>query len=363
MKDTKEGDSNLLDNSLIVYGSGLSDGNVHTHDQLPTLLAGRGGGFINPGPPHHLSARNAGGESLRDDARARGRAPRACRRHHWRARGPYVQLVACRRIHGRAPIGVVYNTSMTRARTRRWRSPPCIRMEGKTRIAAWARFAWWARASNAADLLRHRRADVLLRRCRATATRRCRSAWPHEHGAPDPPMVKTAVERRMKRLAAIPCDFQSVPTPPRPRRCCATASSSTPNRWWCSARPRRIWQSRSILLGTKDLYKERVKRLVIVDTGTPYKDAAALRKVVAEWPTPVFYCAERSRRRAAFSRRGSSTKISPGRRRTRWSTRIRRTSRCRTTRRFTTSRPRTMQCIPNPASSRLSAAGNIDGRR
>ena len=49
MKETKEGDSNLLDNSLIVYGSGLSDGNVHTHDQLPTLLCGRGGGFVNPG--------------------------------------------------------------------------------------------------------------------------------------------------------------------------------------------------------------------------------------------------------------------------------------------------------------------------
>lgn len=49
LKDTKEGDSNLLDQSMIVYGSGLSDGNVHTHDQLPTLLAGRGGGFVSPG--------------------------------------------------------------------------------------------------------------------------------------------------------------------------------------------------------------------------------------------------------------------------------------------------------------------------
>jgi hypothetical protein len=27
----------------------LSDGNVHTHDQLPTLLAGRGQGLVNPG--------------------------------------------------------------------------------------------------------------------------------------------------------------------------------------------------------------------------------------------------------------------------------------------------------------------------
>jgi hypothetical protein len=49
MKNTPEGDSNLLDQSMIVYGSGLSDGNQHTHDQLPTVLAGRGGGFVNPG--------------------------------------------------------------------------------------------------------------------------------------------------------------------------------------------------------------------------------------------------------------------------------------------------------------------------
>jgi len=49
MKNTKEGDSNLLDQSLIVYGSGLADGNVHTHDQLPTILAGRGGKFTTPG--------------------------------------------------------------------------------------------------------------------------------------------------------------------------------------------------------------------------------------------------------------------------------------------------------------------------
>ena len=49
MKKTPEGDSNLLDQSMICYGSGLSDGNGHTHDQLPTLLAGRGAGFVSPG--------------------------------------------------------------------------------------------------------------------------------------------------------------------------------------------------------------------------------------------------------------------------------------------------------------------------
>jgi hypothetical protein len=49
LKDTPEGDSNLLDNSLIVYGAGLSDGNRHTHEDLPTLLIGRGGGAVQPG--------------------------------------------------------------------------------------------------------------------------------------------------------------------------------------------------------------------------------------------------------------------------------------------------------------------------
>jgi hypothetical protein len=49
LQNTTEGGSTLLDRSLIVYGSGLSDGNVHAHDQLPTVLAGRGGGKVSPG--------------------------------------------------------------------------------------------------------------------------------------------------------------------------------------------------------------------------------------------------------------------------------------------------------------------------
>ena len=45
LKATPDGDGTLLDHSMIVYGSGLSDGNRHTHDDLPVLLVGRGGGF------------------------------------------------------------------------------------------------------------------------------------------------------------------------------------------------------------------------------------------------------------------------------------------------------------------------------
>jgi hypothetical protein len=34
---------------MIVYGSGISDGDRHNHDDLPILLAGTGGGTIQPG--------------------------------------------------------------------------------------------------------------------------------------------------------------------------------------------------------------------------------------------------------------------------------------------------------------------------
>jgi len=45
----QEGERSLLDNSLIVYGSGIGDGNRHNHDDLPILLAGSGGGAIETG--------------------------------------------------------------------------------------------------------------------------------------------------------------------------------------------------------------------------------------------------------------------------------------------------------------------------
>jgi|HubBroStandDraft_1064217.scaffolds.fasta_scaffold76951_1 hypothetical protein len=44
LKSTTDGDGTLLDHSLIVYGSGLSDGNQHEHGNLPVLVAGKSGG-------------------------------------------------------------------------------------------------------------------------------------------------------------------------------------------------------------------------------------------------------------------------------------------------------------------------------
>ena len=50
LQATKDQDGNaLLHNSMIVYGSGNADGNRHTHENLPVILAGGGGGTLSPG--------------------------------------------------------------------------------------------------------------------------------------------------------------------------------------------------------------------------------------------------------------------------------------------------------------------------
>jgi len=41
-----DGDGTLLDNSMILYGSGMSDGNSHNHDPLPVVLAGGASGKL-----------------------------------------------------------------------------------------------------------------------------------------------------------------------------------------------------------------------------------------------------------------------------------------------------------------------------
>ena len=56
LSSTREGDRTLLDNSMIVYGSGISDGDRHNHDDLPILLAGSAGGRIKTG--RHLRFKN-----------------------------------------------------------------------------------------------------------------------------------------------------------------------------------------------------------------------------------------------------------------------------------------------------------------
>jgi uncharacterized protein DUF1552 len=49
LKAIPDGDGTLLDHSMVVYGSSISDGNIHWHKDLPVLLAGRGDGSLKPG--------------------------------------------------------------------------------------------------------------------------------------------------------------------------------------------------------------------------------------------------------------------------------------------------------------------------
>ena len=49
LQTTADGDGSLLDHAMVVYGSAISDGDRHTHDDLPVLLVGRGAGALKPG--------------------------------------------------------------------------------------------------------------------------------------------------------------------------------------------------------------------------------------------------------------------------------------------------------------------------
>ncbi len=49
LKSTKDGEGTLLDNSMVLYGSSICDGNAHTHHDLPLVLAGGAAGQIKGG--------------------------------------------------------------------------------------------------------------------------------------------------------------------------------------------------------------------------------------------------------------------------------------------------------------------------
>jgi hypothetical protein len=53
LRSIPDGEGTLLDNSIIVYGSGLSDGMGHVHHDVPTLLVGGGAGKLKGG--NHIS--------------------------------------------------------------------------------------------------------------------------------------------------------------------------------------------------------------------------------------------------------------------------------------------------------------------
>jgi Protein of unknown function (DUF1552) len=49
LKSTKDGDGTLLDNTLMLYGSGMSNSNIHNHSPLPVVIAGGAAGRLKGG--------------------------------------------------------------------------------------------------------------------------------------------------------------------------------------------------------------------------------------------------------------------------------------------------------------------------
>jgi hypothetical protein len=49
LRSTPDGDGTLLDHALVLYGSGMSDGNQHNHTDLPIILAGGASGRLRGG--------------------------------------------------------------------------------------------------------------------------------------------------------------------------------------------------------------------------------------------------------------------------------------------------------------------------
>jgi len=49
LRSTPDGDGSLLDHVMILYGSGISDGNLHLNENLPTMLVGGAGGKLKGG--------------------------------------------------------------------------------------------------------------------------------------------------------------------------------------------------------------------------------------------------------------------------------------------------------------------------
>jgi hypothetical protein len=64
MAAVDEGGSSMLDNSLVFFSSEIEDGNTHSHEDLPVLLAGKGGGLIKSGQHLNLDTSTEIGDIL-----------------------------------------------------------------------------------------------------------------------------------------------------------------------------------------------------------------------------------------------------------------------------------------------------------
>ena len=79
LQSTPDGEGNLLDQLTLIYGSGMSNSNLHVPHKLPVLLLGGGAGHIKGGRHVRVRRRNAADEPLPDRAEPAGRTGRTDR--------------------------------------------------------------------------------------------------------------------------------------------------------------------------------------------------------------------------------------------------------------------------------------------
>ena len=174
---------------------------------------------------------------------------------------------------------------------RRWLWPNCMASRASAK-RAWARSASWASGLKAAIFC-----DMVGRFYQLGPTAQCQSVAARGSGRGRSAARRSAdgpTRGRAQDEKGEPHYAHSVSK--RQRYFAGRGGASQRRDFQCGGRggPERAGhlsgENRSTCLGAKDLYKERVKRLVIVDSGAPQQDVAAMRRVLAEWPTPIFFC-------------------------------------------------------------------------
>ena len=108
---------------------------------------------------------------------------------------------------------------------------------------------------------------------------------------PDAPMVRTALDRKNdKGTAAYAHSIRKVTDTSQAEAVMRNGVTLQRETAFVLSAPATALARCVGLLGVKDLFAQRVKRLVIVDTGEPHADPMALRTLIKEWPTPVVLC-------------------------------------------------------------------------
>ena len=82
LKNTPDGDGSLLDHSLLLYGSNMSNSNAHDHFPLPNLVVGGAAGASQGRTAPEVPRSHADDEPAGDDARQGRRAAGHARRQH-----------------------------------------------------------------------------------------------------------------------------------------------------------------------------------------------------------------------------------------------------------------------------------------